>query len=404
MFKILISVFVTLFIANDVLAVNWGFVGAGARSSGMGGAFIAVADDATAIFWNPAGLTHLRREEISLVGRLENGTWNVPAEEQDISSPESTSSLSLNFASFAYPIKLGNRNFVLATGVTNILDFAYNWRSTDNVNNPGEKLTFIENNSGKVYQMFVGTAIDVLPDIALGTTFNWHFGDVFYKGIEYNSTGAISQKQNTQASFSAGASSTFGIFIDLSSKLHFGSVVKMPLKDIESNFEIESLYNSTYYSNTNNLKFGGTSKLSFPATYGAGISWTPSDVITFDIDYDLIKWSNYKTNGTTPKHTNGLEKFIDITQWHFGLEFLLSKSFLNDYPMPVRLGAYTDPNPQQSENKKFTNTTFFTFGFGIPLESGQLDFSLEYGRRDYFGVGKYYENIVRGISSLIFRL
>ena len=166
-----------------------------------GWSFIAVADDATAIFWNPAGLTHLRREEISLVSRLENGTWNVPADEQELSTPESTSSLSLNFASFAYPIKLGNRNFVLATGVTNILDFAYNWRSTNNVNNPGEKLTFIENNSGKVYQMFVGAAIDVLPDIAFGTTFNWHFGDVFYKGIEYNSASVISQNKTPRQVF-----------------------------------------------------------------------------------------------------------------------------------------------------------------------------------------------------------
>ena len=38
MFKILSSILIILFIAGNVLAVNWGFVGAGARSSGMGGA------------------------------------------------------------------------------------------------------------------------------------------------------------------------------------------------------------------------------------------------------------------------------------------------------------------------------------------------------------------------------
>ncbi len=30
----------------------------GARALGMGGAFVAVADDATAVHWNPAGLVH----------------------------------------------------------------------------------------------------------------------------------------------------------------------------------------------------------------------------------------------------------------------------------------------------------------------------------------------------------
>ena len=32
----------------------------GARASGMGGAFVAVADDASAAYWNPAGLSHVR--------------------------------------------------------------------------------------------------------------------------------------------------------------------------------------------------------------------------------------------------------------------------------------------------------------------------------------------------------
>lgn len=39
--------------------------GAGARSLGMGGAFFAVADDASASYWNPAALTLLERKEFS---------------------------------------------------------------------------------------------------------------------------------------------------------------------------------------------------------------------------------------------------------------------------------------------------------------------------------------------------
>src|SRR5437763_1120257 len=43
-------------------------VGSGARAQGMGGAFIAVADDATAASWNPGGLIQLERPEFSVVG------------------------------------------------------------------------------------------------------------------------------------------------------------------------------------------------------------------------------------------------------------------------------------------------------------------------------------------------
>lgn len=40
-------------------------IGAGARSLGMGGAFSAVADDGSAIYWNPAGIAQIRNSEIS---------------------------------------------------------------------------------------------------------------------------------------------------------------------------------------------------------------------------------------------------------------------------------------------------------------------------------------------------
>ena len=40
-------------------------IGTGARPVGMGGAFCAVADDATAAYWNPAGLAALRVPEVS---------------------------------------------------------------------------------------------------------------------------------------------------------------------------------------------------------------------------------------------------------------------------------------------------------------------------------------------------
>ena len=36
-------------------------VGIGARSMGMGGAYVAVAQDAIAMYWNPAGLSRIQQ-------------------------------------------------------------------------------------------------------------------------------------------------------------------------------------------------------------------------------------------------------------------------------------------------------------------------------------------------------
>ena len=50
--------------------IEFSFSNPGARSLGFGGAFVALADDATAAFANPAGLVQLSRPEVSLEGRF----------------------------------------------------------------------------------------------------------------------------------------------------------------------------------------------------------------------------------------------------------------------------------------------------------------------------------------------
>lgn len=48
-----------------ITAANFLTIPVGARASAMGGAFVAIANDATAAFWNPAGLSRLSRNNVT---------------------------------------------------------------------------------------------------------------------------------------------------------------------------------------------------------------------------------------------------------------------------------------------------------------------------------------------------
>jgi hypothetical protein len=52
-----------IIVSSSLISQEQLFVGT--RPLGMGGAFIAVADDGNTITWNPAGLPRLRRKEFT---------------------------------------------------------------------------------------------------------------------------------------------------------------------------------------------------------------------------------------------------------------------------------------------------------------------------------------------------
>ncbi len=73
--RLVFFILLTIFITNQVYAEDNNYkyagefldVGAGARALGMGGAFVAVADDGTAAYWSPGGLAFLESREFSFM-------------------------------------------------------------------------------------------------------------------------------------------------------------------------------------------------------------------------------------------------------------------------------------------------------------------------------------------------
>ncbi len=75
--------------AQSEAAVPFLLITPGARASGMGESFVAIADDATATYWNPAGLAFQTQKQISLM----HANW----------LPSLASDLFYDYASFVVP-------------------------------------------------------------------------------------------------------------------------------------------------------------------------------------------------------------------------------------------------------------------------------------------------------------
>ncbi|MDH7514355.1 MAG: hypothetical protein QHI48_00565 [Bacteroidota bacterium] len=92
-----------------------------ARSSGMGNAFIGVADDFSALFWNPAGLGLLRESEFS-VG-LTNLSVTNDASFLGSKTSFDDGTTHINHIGLALPFPVSRGSFVLAAGYNRLTNF-----------------------------------------------------------------------------------------------------------------------------------------------------------------------------------------------------------------------------------------------------------------------------------------
>ena len=171
----------SIFISSSVIAQEIEFgsspnpVGSGARALGMGGAFIAIADDATAASWNPGGLIQLENPEVSIVGagysRSEDNTFGGhPESDGDHSSSDGN----LNYLSAAYPFNAFNRNMIVALTYQHLYDFNRSWQFDYLYSQEGMMFDWDVDydQEGGLSAVGFSYAIQVIPTLSVGVTMN----------------------------------------------------------------------------------------------------------------------------------------------------------------------------------------------------------------------------------------
>lgn len=390
-------------------------VGSGARALGMGGAFIAVADDATAASWNPGGLIQLETPEISVVGAyfqrtedLDFGTSPVSSGEQDVDNGN------INYLSAAYPFSLMNRNMVVSINHQYLFDFSRKWKfplpAVDD--SEGTVLSFDQNvdidQDGRLGAIGLAYAIQLTPRLSLGFTLNF-WQDAIYKNewemkTLQSGTGTFVIPEIASYPFSfyydyrdkytfSGFNANLGMLWNITSRLTIGAVYKTPFTaDLTHEYYTDSevIYPDVPSANvpSNPVTDKTDQELDMPMAYGVGIAFRFSDALTASVDVYRTEWDDYvltTENGDKISPISGKpadESDIDPThQVRLGAEYLW---ITDKYVIPFRGGLFYDPAPADGKPDDY-----YGFSLGTGIARGRFVFDTAYQFRFGNDVGKF---------------
>lgn len=385
-------------------------VGSGARALGMGGAFIAIADDATAASWNPGGLIQLEKPEVSVVGSVQMNRETFDSKDiPDLAGTNFLNRGDLNYASVVYPFSIKKKNFVVSLNYQYMYDLnsSLNFGIMQDISffHLREKATFRQ--KGGLSTISPALAVEILPNLSIGATFNiWPGGQGWESRYHAYGIGGIFSvpirtkiTQKDRYSWSTAFNGHLGILWDINQYVTVGAVYKFPFQVSVSHLR-EFRTSLTYptqpaFSSSSGHEQKNRVALHMPPSYGAGVAVRFTDKFTVDVDFYRTEWRqayfrDHKGNKTS--FVNGLpmgkgkgKANIDPThQVRVGAEYLF---VFEKTVIPLRAGWFYDPAPSSNIEDKYYGVSI---GSGISLGPLVLDAAYQYrfGNRvgkDVFG-------------------
>lgn len=372
-------------------------VGSGARALGMGGAFIAVADDATAASWNPGGLTQLERPEVSVVGSFLSTHMDFDPGNTGLFSldNEAVSRGDLNYASVAYPFRVFGKNLVASLNYQQKYDFHadidYKYELKDPFGELDEDFTFDFKSKGGIGALTPAIAMQVIPKLSLGIAVNVYtdefFGDYAWK--EKFSTVIVNKDLSDPFMFSENSDVTYknfqainvtvGMLWDVweegEKRLTFGAVYHSPytadvdrVVDLQTGFINPSIVSESSQHERNHFE------IDYPMSFGAGLGFRHSDALSFSMDVTWTDWSVFQQEdefGIKTLPIGGVpaddRKIDDTYAIRCGTEYLV---FRQKSIIPVRGGLFYDPRPSLDDP---TDVYGVSVGSGITFKRFSID-------------------------------
>ncbi|MDE2705765.1 MAG: hypothetical protein F4Z57_01800 [Gemmatimonadetes bacterium] len=354
----LLCVWVRGAVAQEERAID-NFAGVGVRAMGMGGAFVGVADDFTAMYWNPAGLAQMQQREVQ-VSFLRNSRANDSIFNGTPGRSELTNT---RFGSlgFVYPYPVYRGSLVLAAGLTRIKDF--DWNLNLKGDDQGLAANHALQHEGELALAGVSAAIDVSPAVSLGATlglvsgedeavseFDWaDLEDVFdeqrfrardtftdeYKWTPYAVLGAMLRTPRDEPRYRLGAT--------------FSTGGTHKIRYVFRGSSSDEGYNSVEYDDGTVQEFpdeewSNTYELALPFEFGVGASAAALPGLTLAGSLHLAEWSQSEYKGADDyglrADTSFETQYRDVLRYHFGVEYQVPVVALD-----LRAGYFVDPVP-----------------------------------------------------------
>jgi hypothetical protein len=370
-------------------------LGAGARAYGMGGAFLARADDATAASWNPAGLSYLRTPEISLVGT--HNSFHEKGFDTDTFEGGA-----FDFAAFTWPVAFKE----IRGSVQLSYQRAIGFDGTRSIDGGGGRRWDGESDGGFDVLAF-GTGFRPTRRLRLGFTVNrWLNGydQVLVRQVPDNPR----PLREFETGFRPrGWSFNLGVIWSPVENLNIGGVFKTPFgADVTLSKRRKDYWASD--SGIENETFNEASsdevRIDFPASVGFGISWRVRDTLTVSADFTQSRWSrafiyDYFTLPVTPRREDTTRppatppptaydelpyptldsEQVDAQQIRAGVEWVVISS--PRVKVPLRAGYFNDRQITAYPDGRVPRYNGVTVGTGVILGSFLLDIAylLEFG-------------------------
>ena len=414
-------------------------LGSGARAYGMGGAFLARADDATAASWNPAGLSYLRQPEVTLVGVHNSFDTQRPSAE-NLLQQENDSFIggAIDFAALTWPVAIGEVSGAVQVSYQRAISFDGRRRidvygqpkgqlpdgGTEEVApafDPTETILLQQTNGssdGGFDVVAFGTGLRLSRRVRAGFTVNrWTNG--YDQALERNYLDPTDPTRRPVREFTLdfrpeGWSFNLGVIYTPVEQFNLAATYKTaPGTDLRLDKARRDTWGppGVVEETTTNGYSNPDAGLDLPSSYGFGVSWRPRDTLTVSADFTRTRWSQSRIEGyfdlaVTPQDDEDgnpspapapvirpalqyptlrdptVELFAqrEAQQLRLGVEYVFLASRLK---IPLRLGYFSDrqitPNPA-GDVPRFNG---LTAGIGVVLGSMLLDVAYVYEFGEY---------------------